>query len=97
MEEEWHQKYAFLIQLLRKPHAVLVKESLSRERGKLGDKLAAYRLEKSLVRDSLKSHLQGYVNFIAILAIKIPAILPIPNLPPIQNYNLTSSHLLESF
>src|SRR5271156_135784 len=28
MDEEWHQKYAFIIGLLRKPHCVLLKESL---------------------------------------------------------------------
>jgi hypothetical protein len=58
LEEEWHQKYAFIINLLRKPHAVLVKESLIRERDKLCDKLTAYQMERNLVRDS---HLNRYV------------------------------------
>ncbi|CAG7663388.1 unnamed protein product [Allacma fusca] len=52
-DEEWHQKYAFIIGLLRKPHAVLIKESLARERDKVSQKLQAYKLERSCVRDSI--------------------------------------------
>lgn len=59
MEEEWHQKYAFIIGLLRKPHSVLVKESLSREREKLAEKLSAYRLERNLVRESMNKHMKN--------------------------------------
>ena len=53
IEEEWHQKYAFIIGLLRKPHALLIKESLTRERDKLTQKLNAYQLERNLVRESI--------------------------------------------
>jgi len=58
IDEEWHQKYAFIIGLLRKPHSLLVKESLIREREKLFEKLNAYRLERNLVRDNIKKHIQ---------------------------------------
>jgi hypothetical protein len=59
MDEEWHQKYAFIIGLLRKPHALMVKDSLIREREKLLEKLNAYRLERNLVRDSIKKQLRN--------------------------------------
>lgn len=59
IEGEWHQKYAFIVGLLRKPHVLLVKESLSREREKLCNKLSAYRLERNIVRESINKYIQN--------------------------------------
>ncbi len=59
IEGEWHQKYAFIVGLLRKPHVLLVKESLSRERDKLCNKLSAYRLERNIVRESINKYIQN--------------------------------------
>lgn len=56
IDEEWHQKYAYIIGLLRKPHYLLVRESLMREREKCTDKLNAYRLERKLLHQSLTRH-----------------------------------------
>jgi hypothetical protein len=57
-EEEWHQKYAFIITLLQKPHAILVKGTLAREKEKLVEKLSAYRLERNLFRENINAHLK---------------------------------------
>lgn len=59
IEGEWHQKYAFILGLLRKPHVLLVKESLTRERDKLCNKLSAYRLERNIVRESINKYIQN--------------------------------------
>lgn len=59
LEGEWHQKYAFIVGLLRKPHVLLVKESLARERDKLCNKLSAYRLERNIVRESINKYIQN--------------------------------------
>jgi hypothetical protein len=52
-DEEWHHKYAFIIGLLRTPHALLLKEPLTRERDKLTQKLSAYNLERKLLRENI--------------------------------------------
>lgn len=59
IEGEWHQKYAFIVGLLRKPHVLLVKDSLSRERDRLGNKLSAYKLERNIVRESIHKYIQN--------------------------------------
>lgn len=62
MDEEWHQKYAFIIGLLRKPHCVLLKESLNREQDKLTQKLNAYILERNLVLETINKKRQQNNN-----------------------------------
>lgn len=55
-DDEWHEKYAFILALLRRPYTLLVKDTLAKERDKLMDKLATYRMERALALENLKPH-----------------------------------------